>query len=349
MLFKNLRKIAAAACCALCLGGAAQAAPASPSIWTHIVGGMQLDQRETPETLARARTYAKRADLVEAMLARSEPFLWHIVEATERRRMPLELALLPAVESGFDPHARSQRQAAGLWQFVPATSAIFGLQTTRDYDARRDPVASTRAALGHLSDMYEYFGDWWLAIAAYNVGLGNLSNILKAQPGVTNIWALKLPKETYEHVRRLAAISLLIEQPQRFGITLPDIADEPATAIVPLRSAIDLSAAAQAAGISDSLIRQLNPGLGDLRNTTGKKGVILPTAEAARLLAALRSHRFMPSARPQVVVHVIQPGDSLWQIATHYRVSIEDLRRWNDLAESSVLRPGRRLRVQTSL
>jgi membrane-bound lytic murein transglycosylase D len=357
MFYDTLRRVAMAACCccALSLCGGAQAATdvpskaGAPTIWTHIVAGMQLPARETPETVARAQTYARRTDLVEAMLARSEPFLWHIVNATERRRMPLELALLPAVESGFDPRAHSPQQAAGLWQFVPTTSAIFGLQTTRDYDARRDPIASTRAALGHLSDMYEYFGDWWLAVAAYNVGLGNLSNILKAQPGTTDIWTLKLPAETFEHVRRLAAISLLIEQPQRFGITLPNIADAPVTEVVPLRGAIDLHAATQAAGVSAALIRQYNPGLGTLVNTTGKKSLMLPTADAARLRAALATRTFPAQARPQTVVHVIQPGDSLWRIATHYRVSIEDLRSWNELGEHSVLHPGRRLRVPTSL
>lgn len=345
----KLRNALSAACLTLFVSTAAAQTGPTASLWTRIVDGMRLPNAETADTVAKAERYARRPDLIEATLRRSEPYLWHIVEAADRRGMPLDVALLPAIESAFDAQAHSHQQAAGIWQFVPTTGAAFGLNITRAYDARRDPIASTQAALGHLSDMYEYFNDWWLAVAAYNAGVGNLSRALRNQNPDVGIWKLRLPKETYTYVRRLAAIGLIVKQPERFGITLPDVVNRPVTATLRLREPINLEAAARKAGVSLERVRSMNPGLGRLDNTTSKSQVLLPIHDAARLRAALATQSFPPQPIPTVVEHVIKPGDSLWRIARNYKVSVRDLTRWNDLKESSVLRPGKRLHIELPL
>lgn len=320
------------------------AAAADDSIWPRLVAGMQLDVTQRPDAVQWAQRFARHPAAFETMLARSEPWLWHIVEAAERRHMPLELALLPAVESGFNPGAESQQRASGLWQLVPVTARRFSLQSTDGYDARRDPIASTRVALGHLNDMYEQFGDWWLAIAAFNIGPGALARTMKEQPQARSFWDLKLPRETFEHARKLAGICLLIRNPDRFGVTLPTIVNQAATELVRLRRPVDLAKAARAAAIPESLIHALNPGLRSLSNTTGKEQLALPGAEAARLRKILAAAEYAPQVA-EAQVHVVRPGESLWHIARRYNTSVLTLASRNGLTADAVIRPGRRLEV----
>lgn len=346
----NLRRCAIAALFAVCLGQPATAQENEPSIWPRLVADMRLVDDEQPEVRRWAAYYARYPDSFQRVLARAQPFLWHIVEAVERRDMPAEIALLPAVESGFDPHARSPQQAHGLWQFVPGTGRALGLHTTRDYDARRDLVASTEAALDYLQDLHERFHDWHLALAAYNVGSARLTTLLRSQPDAADFWSLNLPRETHEHVRRLMGIALLVEMPQAFGVSLPAIPDRKTTELIALERPVNLQRAAHRAGIDEALIRAYNPGLQNLRNSSGKKVLVLPNAEAARMRDALASERFPPegTAARNVVVYVVQPGDSLWQIARRYDVRVRDILRHNGLTDAAIIRPGRRIEVPVS-
>lgn len=309
---------------------------------------MRLVNDQHPDTIQWARHYAQYPVAFRQMLARSEPFLWYIVEAVEGRSIPAEIALLPAVESSFDPHARSPQKAHGLWQFVPWTGRALGLHSGRHYDARRDPIESTQAALGYLDDLHERFGDWHLALAAYNSGAARLSKLLRNQSSAGDFWDLQLPRETYEHVRRLMGIALLIEKPRQFGVELPPIRNRHAAELIRLDQPINLSRAARRAQVSETLIRQYNPGLQTLSHTTGKRLLALPPAEAARLRETLAAHEFRPEPIPSVVVHMVEPGDSLWRIARRYAVSVRDLARQNNISEKAVLRPGRRLEVPIS-
>jgi membrane-bound lytic murein transglycosylase D len=305
---------------------------------------MRIVDPEQPDTVVEARRYARDPARFAQMLARSEPFLWFIVEAVELREMPLEIALLPAVESGFDPHAHSPAQARGLWQFVPWTGRAMGLQQSRHYDARRDPVASTRAALAYLSRLHQRFGDWLLALAAYNVGDARLERAIRDQ-GTRVFWDLDLPAETRAHVPRLLGVALAVQHPERFGVALPALPNRQAAEFVMLEGPRDLERAAAAAGVAAESLERYNPGLLTARNSRGKHSVLLPPAEAARLRAALASGHYVPAPEPREQEHVVAPGDSLWTIARRYRVSVQQLARWNDLAPRAVLRPGRRLLI----
>ncbi|HEY1076426.1 MAG TPA: transglycosylase SLT domain-containing protein [Fontimonas sp.] len=329
----------------------APAASKSPdeSIWPRVVAGMQLRAEAQPDAEKWARHFARHPAAFKAMMARAEPHLWHMVEAAERRRLPLELVLLPAVESGFNTGAVSSQHAYGLWQLLPATASSFGLSSSPSYDPRVDPIASTRVALGHLNDMYERFDDWWLAIAAFNIGRGRLAEVMQLQPKVRNFWQLKnLPPETYEHARKLAGICLLIQQPKRFGISLPRIANRAPSELIRLRRPVDLGRLAKAANIPEQLIREFNPGLRQMSNTGDKAMLALPAAEAQRLRAAMAGQRY--TAKPQpALVHVVQAGESLSHIASRYGVSVAMLASRNELSAAVPLRAGSRLQVPASL
>jgi membrane-bound lytic murein transglycosylase D len=339
------------ACTLLCAVVAETATAASQdSIWPRLVSNMRLVNDEQREIINWARHYARHPDATERMLARSQPFLWHIVEAVDRYELPAEVALLPAIESGFDPHAASPQQAHGLWQFLPSTGRALGLTSSPHYDARRDPVASTDAALRYLRSLYSRFGDWQLALAAYNIGAARLSRLVAAQPRGTDFWALELPRETYEHVRRLMAMALLVEQPQRFGLKLPAIPNRPAAEPVALERPVNLVHTARAAGVPEAVIRVYNPGLQNLANTTSKTTVLLPTAHAARLRTVLAETSYKPEPIGLAVVHIVQAGESLWRIARRYDTSVDALLRHNKVLRANLIRPGSRLEVpaQTS-
>ena len=313
-------------------------------LWPRIAQGMRIVDGEEAETVTWARHYAQRPQQFAQMLARAEPFLWYIVEAVELRDMPLELALLPAVESGFDSQAHSHRQARGLWQFVPATARGFGLRESAHYDARRDAVASTRAALNYLQQLNRRFDSWLLALAAYNLGGAHLSRAMQEQQQ-GNFWLLDLPVETREHVPRLLGIALLIQQPERFGVELPPIPNRPSASMIYLDSPRDLRRAIANAGIPAQTLGQYNPGLKNSSNTSGKRVVLLPPVEAERLRDELARRDYKPRETPRIQ-HIVAPGDSLWQIARHYKVSVRQLREWNSLGEKQALRPGRPLVVR---
>ncbi len=331
----------------LVFGSAAGAAEhsADDTIWTRISSGMRMVDPEHPEVVQWARHYATHPLQLSRMLERSEPFLWYIVEAVELRDMPLEIALLPAVESGFDARATSQREAGGLWQFVPTTSRALGLTHGANYDARSDAVASTRAALTYLYNLHDSFDNWLLALAAYNVGRGKLRQALR-EAGSRSFWDLQLPRETREHVPRLLGLALLIQDPARFGVTLPAIPNRQAGRTLPLAQPVDLRSAAESAGISVERLRQYNPGLRHLRDTHGKDFVLVAEQDADALAAALASGHFPPQPPANRKVVVVAPGDSLWHIARRHKVSVSALCAWNRIEPSAVLRPGRKLLIE---
>ncbi len=341
---KQIWAILALILAGICSPPAISAGSSEGLIWPRVAAGMRIVDPEHPETVIWARRYARNPEAFSDMLARAEPFLWYIVEAVELREMPLELALLPAVESGFNPHANSHRRARGLWQFVPWTSRALGLAKTANYDARRDPVASTRAALSYLQGLHSRFDDWLLAVAAYNVGDARLAGAMRKQD-TRNFWDLQLPRETRDHVPRLLGVALLIKQPQRFGVQLPPIRNRQAAEMVRLPQAVNLSQAARDARIPAARLDRYNPGLNQADNTTGKTVLLLPPADAARLRMVLAAGDYPPLPMPTVVEHVVKPGESLWVIARRYQVSVREVAGWNGLNSKASLRVGRRLKL----
>lgn len=233
------------------------------NLWDRIRTGLELAELNSPLIQTHVAWYAKRPDYVARMLDRSRRYLYHIVEEVQKRDMPMEIALLPMVESAFNPQAYSTSHAAGIWQFIPSTGKNYGLKQNTWYDGRRDVTAATQAALDYLQKLYLDFGSWELALAAYNCGEGCVSRAIQknaAQGKPTDYLSLSLPPETRHYVPKLMAIKQLVLNPENFGVELVDIPNQPYFTRVSLNAgAMDVRSAARLAGLSVDEFLNLNP------------------------------------------------------------------------------------------
>ena len=233
-------------------------------IWERIRRGFAMPDLDDDFVRNREQWYASRPDYILRMTERSRPYLFHIVEELERRNMPTELALLPFIESAFNPNAVSSAKAAGMWQFMPATGKYFDLKQNLFRDERRDVLESTRAALDYLQKLYSMFGDWHLALAAYNWGEGSVSRALarnKAQGKPLTYSDLNMPNETRYYVPKLQAVKNIVAQPAMFNTQLPLIQNHPFFKSVSIDRDIDVAVAARLAGISPEDFKALNPSM----------------------------------------------------------------------------------------
>ncbi|GAB4357324.1 MAG: LysM peptidoglycan-binding domain-containing protein [Gammaproteobacteria bacterium] len=317
------------------------------NLWNRIRGGFALPQESHPRIDAELRWYAGNQEYLDRVAERAEPYLHHIVNEIERRHLPAELALLPIVESAFQPFAYSPGRAAGIWQFIPSTGRVFDLDQNWWYDGRRDIVASTNAALDYLQKLNRYFdGDWLLALAAYNAGAGNVLKAVKRnrkKGKATDFWSLRLPRETQTYVPRLLALRDLVADPESAGIELQPIPDQRYFATVELDSQIDLAMAADLAGISIDEIYRLNPGFN--RWATAPKGphrLVLPLDRVDQFKTALAG--VPKEARVSWRRHRIKAGESLGQIARKYRTTVKVLQRVNGI-RGHMIRAGRHLLI----
>ena len=231
-------------------------------LWTRIRRGFAMPDLQVDMVQEREQWYANRPDYIERMTARSSKYLYHIVEEIERRGMPTELALLPFIESAFNPQAVSSARASGMWQFMPRTGKDFDLKQNAFRDDRRDVLASTRAALDYLQRLHGMFGDWHLALAAYNWGEGNVGKAvnrnLKAGQGIAYT-DLRMPAETRLYVPKLQAMENLVANPQGKGIQLPSIPNHPYFQTVPLPRDMDVALVARLAEVPVEDFKALNP------------------------------------------------------------------------------------------
>lgn len=266
-------------------------------------------------------------------LARSEPYIYHIVTEIKQRHLPGELALLPMIESAYDPFAYSGAGAAGLWQLMPGTGTELGLKQDWWYDGRRSIRPSTDAALNYLTYLNKYFnGNWVLAIAAYDSGEGTVSRAIKnsGQSGSIRFWTLPVPAETRAYVPRLLALAEIIKYPQRYKITLPDIPHTPYFEEVNIGSQIDLNHAAQLAGISYKDLIKLNPGFNHWTTAPYKPFKLLIPANKVASFNRNLSH--MPQEkRVSWAHHQVRSGDNLALIAKRYSTTPRLIRELNQL------------------
>jgi membrane-bound lytic murein transglycosylase D len=222
---------------------------------------------------------------------RAGPYLHFIVENLDQRSMPAELALLPIIESAYNPKASSIREAAGLWQFMAATGRDFNLRQTAWYDGRRDVVASSNAAMDYLTRLHDQFGgDWLLAMAAYNAGEGTVSRAVDANQrrGLpTDYWHLNLPRETQDYVPRLLALSLLVREPDSYGVSLSPVANAPYFTVLELTRPVDLGQLAASAGIDEAVLLGLNPAFLRKKTVDGPGHLLVPRNQARQLSASL--------------------------------------------------------------
>jgi membrane-bound lytic murein transglycosylase D len=236
----------------------------SAHVWEELRKGFAIPDLNTPLVRQQEKLLKANPRMVEAMLEQARPFLYFIVEECNQRGLPLELALLPFIESRFNPQARSPAAAEGLWQFIPSTGRYFDLKQNRYVDQRRDLLASTRAALDYLSYLYEMHGNWYLALISYNWGEGSVLKAVqqaKASGKSPHLLQLRLPKETQDYIPKLQAVKNLILNPEGFNIALPDIANKPYFKEIPRHKNLDLRELARRADIDLASIKKLNSAL----------------------------------------------------------------------------------------
>ena len=231
-------------------------------LWERIRKGYQMPNLENELANDRTQWYSAKPDYLQRMTERSNKYLYHIVEELEARKMPTELALLPFIESAFNPQAVSSARASGMWQFMPKTGKSFDLKQNAFRDDRRDVQASTRAALDYLERLHKMFGDWHLALAAYNWGEGNVGKAIarNKRAGLpTSYTDLSMPMETRMYVPKLQAMKNIVGNPPQYGVVLPSIPNHPYFQSVPLPRDMDVSVAAKLADISEQDFKALNP------------------------------------------------------------------------------------------
>jgi membrane-bound lytic murein transglycosylase D len=269
-------------------------------IWVRIRQGFAMPDLENDLVKDREDWYAARPDYMVRMTERSRKYLFHIVEELERRNMPTELALLPFIESAFNPEAVSTAKAAGMWQFMPATGKYFDLKQNIFRDERRGVIESTRAALDYLQKLYGMFGDWHLALAAYNWGEGSVGRALaknKAAGLGLTYSDLSMPNETRYYVPKLQAVKNIIAQPQNFNARLPLIQNHPYFKSVSITRDIDVKLAANFSGVSMEDFKALNPSMSrPVILAAGTPEILLPWDNAARFQRRLEEHAQKPLA-----------------------------------------------------
>ncbi|MEW6446213.1 MAG: LysM peptidoglycan-binding domain-containing protein [Pseudomonadota bacterium] len=311
-------------------------------LWTRVARDFTMHDNAHERIERELFFYQGRIDQLERITRRAEPYLFFIVEQLRERGMPMELALLPIVESAYQPQATSRSQAAGLWQFIPSTGTHFGLKQNWWYDGRRDVHASTNAALDYLQYLNRFFnGDWHLALAAYNAGEGTVSRAIeraaaKGQP--TDYWSLDLPEETKAYVPRLLALARLFREPQAYGLTPHKVDDSPFLARIEIDRSLDLSKLANAVDMSVDDLYRFNPGFKRGVNGNGKEAVALMLPyDKAELLRAMNVDAFCVSMeRPRQVVAKKQ--ESLDNFANRYRIDVATLRDFNPGLGKSIKR-----------
>ena len=302
--------------------------------WQQVRSGLQLDGSQHVEVQRQLAHYSRYADQVEAIFQRGTPYLGYIQGEVSKREFPAEITLLPFVESSYDPFAYSQGRAAGLWQFIPETARIYGLQQEWWYDGRRDVVSSTQAALDYLDRLQQQFhGDWLLALAAYNSGSGTVSRAIRRNRKAgkpTDFWHLVLPPETSDYVPKLLAISAVVAQPDTYGISLEPLPVQAMFEVVPTGGQLDLAVAAELAGLDMEGLLRLNPGFNRWATPPdGPHRLAIPNDRVSEFRDNLAA---LPEAeRIKWVRYKIQQGDTLSQIATHYDTTTAVLMRTNNL------------------
>lgn len=319
------------------------------TLWTRINDGFLLEPTlvDNPRVDQQRLLFASQPRYFEITSQRAQRYLHYVVEELDKRGMPLELALLPFVESGYNPMAYSTSHAAGIWQFIPSTGQFFSLRQDDWYDGRRDITASTTAALDYLNKLNNMFeGDWLLAIAAYNCGEGCVGRAVKRNQSLglaADYWNLQLPTETMNYVPKLLALAQIVSSPAEYGMTIPLMEDQPYFAQITIKQPLDLIKAAELASVSTDEIKHLNPGFKHpVATPNGHYQFLVPVEQAKQFSSALA--RLPDNERISVTRYTVRRGDNLSQIARQHNSSVNSLRQANNIT-GNLLSVGQQLIV----
>lgn len=320
-------------------------------LFDRIRAGFKLDDHPEQSSIdPQLDWFASNPDYLQRAFGRSELYLYHIVTQLEARDMPLEIALLPVVESAFEPYAYSRARASGLWQFIPDTGSRFRLKQDWWYDGRRDIVESTRAALDYLQALHDEFnGDWLLAIAGYNCGEMAVERAIdsnRAAGRPIDFWSLNLPAETRAYVPKLLALKRLVSDPETYGLAFSPIPNQPYFARVDTHGQINLKLAAEIAGVTDEELYELNPAFHRwATDPTGPNYLLLPVDGAQAFNENIT--QLTDDQRIGLAHYTVHAGDSVASVAHHFGTSVTVIRDLNDLPEGR-LTVGADLRIPSA-
>jgi membrane-bound lytic murein transglycosylase D len=320
------------------------------SLWDRIPKTYQLSDISNPSINIEIKWHIKHTSHLEKISVRATPYLYLIVEEVEKRGIPGELALLPFIESSFKPKAYSKKKAAGLWQFIPSTGKHFGLKQNWWYDGRQDVLLSTNAALDYLEQLSKYYNnDWLLALAAYNAGIGNVNKAIrknrkKGKP--LDFWSLPLPRETRNYVPKLLATANVIKNYRKYNIALSPIANKSYLTKVNTKSQIDLNVVSEMTDINITQLYTYNPALKRwATDPDGPHHLLLPSNKAEQFTLKLAT--LDNKDRVRWTQHKIKSGDTLSRIARKYQVSVQTIKKINQM-KTSRIRAGKYILIPNS-
>jgi membrane-bound lytic murein transglycosylase D len=303
-------------------------------LFDRMRAGFKLEDVQRLAVDQQLNWFATHPDYLERAFGRAELYLYHIVTELEARGMPLEIALLPVVESAFEPYAYSRARASGLWQFIPGTGSRYGLKQDWWYDGRRDVVESTRAALDYLQSLHDEFnGDWLLAIAAYNCGEMAVERALdynRARGRPLDFWSLRLPKETQAYVPKLLAMRRLVSDPEAYDVSISPIPNQPYFARVDTHGQIDLKIAAEIAGVTDEELYELNPAFHRWATDPSGPHYLLLPVDGAQVFTQNIS-QLGDEQRMHSQTYTVGRGDSVISVAKKFNTTPNVVREMNDL------------------
>jgi membrane-bound lytic murein transglycosylase D len=322
---------------------------AQADLWARVRRGFAMPDLDNELVRDRERWYASRPDYVQRMTERGGRYLFHIVEELERRRMPTELALLPFIESAFNPQAMSSARASGMWQFMPATGKTFALKQNIFRDDRRSVLDSTRAALDYLQKLHGMFGDWQLALAAYNWGEGSVGRAIARNQKLglpADYSSLKMPNETQYYVPKLQAVKNIVARPDDFGLALPALANHPYFLSVAIERDMDVDLAARLARLSTEDFKALNPQMNKpVILAAGTPQVLLPYDNANQFVRNIVAHRGpLASWTAWVAPRTLRPAEAARQVG----MSEAALREVNRIPPRMLVKAGSTLLVPRS-
>lgn len=318
-------------------------------VWERMRNGYTMQPMDNDLVRQWENFYSAKPEYFARMVDRGSHYLYHIIEEIERRKMPAEVALLPMIESAYNPQAYSKAHASGLWQFIPSTGRLYGLRQNWWYDGRRDVIAATGAALDYLEKLYGQFGDWELALASYNWGEGAVAravgrNQAKGLPG--DYASLTMPAETRNYLPKLIAVKNIIADPARFGIKLPSVPNQPYFEAITVKNHIDVKLAAKFAEIPLEEFKFLNPAHNkQVIKAGGSETIVLPRDKISIFNANLENHN-TPLVSWQA--HTIKPGEKPEKIAAKYGMSMAELKQVNGIGGKNTFHTGQPLLVQTT-
>jgi len=320
------------------------------NIWDRVRDGYGLPSVSDNQISSNLRWYANKQSYFNRFTDQAQPYLYYVVSEMEANDIPLELALIPVIESSYDPNVKSPSNTAGIWQFVPETGRNFGLKQNNWYNGRKDVIASTDAAIRYLKKLNsDLNGDWLLTVAAYNAGEGTVNNAIEKNKRAgkpTDFWSLPLPKHTKDYIPQLLALSKVIANPQRYNVSLQAIPDSPYFVKINVDKQINLAQAAKQANIDPNELKKLNSGMnGWLTSPLGGHQLLVPVEDAAAFTLQLDS---LPRpAKTQWQEHVAKKGDTLASVAKMYGSDADTIASINNL-QKTPLHAGQRLQIPLS-